>query len=67
MILSGLLHILYICDRDKNIILFFPIIEIYWHTYKSNAVMWHLLTGVTSHQAILACIKAENIVVRDIS
>ena len=53
--------------------------EIYWCTYKSNAVLWHLLAGVTSHQAIslhpqlsrlLACIKAISlvyIVVRDIS
>ena len=42
----------YICNRDRNVILFLPISEIYWHTYKANAVMWHLLAGVTSYQAI---------------
>ena len=43
----------YICDHDSNvIIIFLPIIKIYWRTYKNNAVMWHLLAGVTSYQAI---------------
>jgi len=30
----------------------FRTFEIYWHTDKAYAVMWHLLAEVTNHQAI---------------
>ena len=42
----------YICYRDRNVILSVPIMKIYWCAYKSNAVLWHLLAVVASHQAI---------------
>ena len=29
---------MYICDSDRNVILFMPIMEIYWRAYKTNAV-----------------------------
>ena len=47
--------------------------EIYWCAYETNAVLWHLLAGVTNHQPapqhsrLLTCIKAISLVIRDTS
>ena len=41
-----------IYNRNRNIILFVPILEIFWRAYKSNAVEDFMLAGATSEQAI---------------